>query len=75
MDYTTFRLTLIERRRELNLSQRDLATRMGISQAYLCELETGSHCNPSLRTLDSWAEALDGAVTIRMTPVAHASVE
>ena len=45
-------------RQKQKLSQRDLAAKVGITQAYVAELETGARRNPSLDLLQKLAKAL-----------------
>jgi transcriptional regulator with XRE-family HTH domain len=45
-------------REEKDLSQRDLATRAGVTQAYVAQLEAGEKKNPSLDVLKKLARAL-----------------
>ena len=50
---------MIKRRRtELGLSQRTLANRAGVSDAYITQLETRKRINPSLHVLKKLAKAL-----------------
>ena len=50
---------MIKRRRmELGLSQRALAKRVGVSDAYITQLETRERINPSLDVLKKLAKAL-----------------
>ena len=50
---------IIKRRRtELGLSQRALAKRVGVSDAYITQLETRERINPSLHVLKNLANAL-----------------
>lgn len=50
---------MIKRRRtELGLSQRALANRVGVSDAYITQLETRKRINPSLDVLKKLAKAL-----------------
>lgn len=54
---------IIKRRRtELGLSQRALAKRVGVSDAYITQLETRERINPSLNVLRKLAKALKVAV-------------
>lgn len=46
------------RRTELGLSQRALAKRVGVSDAYITQLETRERINPSLHVLKKLANAL-----------------
>ena len=47
-----------QRRTELGLSQRALAKRVGVSDAYITQLETRERINPSLGVLRRLAKAL-----------------
>ena len=50
---------MIKRRRtELGLSQRALAKLVGVSDAYITQLETRERINPSLRVLKKLSKAL-----------------
>jgi transcriptional regulator with XRE-family HTH domain len=50
---------MIKRRRtELGLSQRALAQRIGVSDAYITQLETRERINPTLDVLKKLAKAL-----------------
>lgn len=40
-----------EYRKKRNLTQKQLASRVGVSQAYICALECGKRQNPSLSIL------------------------
>jgi len=52
--------TLIrDRRQALGLSQRELARKVGVTDAYIALLETGKKTNPSLDVLKALAKALD----------------
>ena len=49
---SNFAITLAEARRQLNLTQQQLAARLGVSQAYIAKLE-GGEANPTLGTVGS----------------------
>ncbi|MEO7862839.1 MAG: helix-turn-helix transcriptional regulator [Nitrospirales bacterium] len=51
-----------QRRTELGLSQRALAKRVGVSDAYITQLERRERTNPSLRVLRKLAKALKTTV-------------
>lgn len=54
---------MIKRRRtELSLSQRALAKLVGVSDAYITQLETRERINPSLNVLKKLAKALKVSV-------------
>ena len=52
-----------ERRKELKLSQRELAAKVNISDAEICRIETGSRKQPSPEALRDIAAALDMPVS------------
>lgn len=56
------------RRRELGLTQRELADRMGVSQAYVAGMESGVS-TPGLNVVAKFAEALN------TTPIALLTTE
>ena len=47
-----------ERREELDISQKELAEKVGISQSFLCDIEQG-RSKPSIDTALKTAEALN----------------
>jgi transcriptional regulator with XRE-family HTH domain len=52
--------TVIKQLREArDLTQQQLATKAGLSQAYVSQLETGQKKNPGLPALKKLAKALD----------------
>lgn len=51
-------MNIKERREELDLSQKELAEKAGISQSFLCDIEQG-RSKPSIDTALKIAEALD----------------
>jgi transcriptional regulator with XRE-family HTH domain len=51
-----------QRRMELGLTQRALAKRVGVSDAYITQLETRERSNPSLDVLKKLAKALKVSV-------------
>ena len=51
-------LNIKERREELDLSQKELAEKVGISQSFLCDIEQG-RSKPSIDTALKIAEALN----------------
>lgn len=53
------RQTFVERRRELGLTQAEVALRMDISQPTLSEMETEDWPNPRVTTLFRWALVLE----------------
>ena len=54
---------VIDARKESGLTQQQLAERTGISQADISKLENG-HANPSLKTLQRLASAMDKKLKI-----------
>lgn len=50
---------LKEYRKKHNLTQRELASKVGVTPAYVALIETGSRKNPSYNTLQKIAKALD----------------
>ncbi len=67
-------LEIIKRRRELNLSQKELATRVGTRQSSISRIESGEH-NMRLSTLIEIAEALQARVRIRLIPLFYVDDE
>ncbi len=57
--------SIIEKRIEKNISQKELATRMGTKQSALSRLESGKY-NPSLAFMQKVAQALDSKLEIRL---------
>lgn len=51
-------------REKLGITQRELATRMGVTQPAVAKLESGRIKNLELRTLCRWATALGGQIEI-----------
>ena len=51
-------VALLEARKELNLTQQQLAVKLGLDQSEVSRLE-GPECNPTLRTLSKLATALN----------------
>jgi transcriptional regulator with XRE-family HTH domain len=62
--YENLRHALTARRKQLGLSQKALADKMGIFSPALNQLETGRRPNPTLDTLSAWCRALDGRLDI-----------
>jgi len=56
---------LIEARTQANLTQAQVARRMGTTQSVVARLESG-HPTPSLRTLKRYASAVGSKVEIRL---------
>ncbi len=57
--------SIIEKRIEKNISQEELANRMGTKQSALSRFESGSY-NPSLAFMQKVAQALDSKLEIRL---------
>jgi predicted transcriptional regulator len=57
--------SMIEKRIEKNISQKELARRMGTKQSALSRFESGKY-NPSLAFMQKVAEALDSKLEIRL---------
>jgi transcriptional regulator with XRE-family HTH domain len=69
-----FRQNVRKRRQELRLTQQQVAERLGVTGAYISEVEAGKR-TPSLETVERLATALDCPAlnlltTIEPTPVA-----
>jgi len=47
------------RREQLGLKQTELAERLGVSPAHVCNVEHGSQADMKVSTLARWAEALE----------------
>ena len=60
-------LEIIRLRKEQNLTQSDLASRMGKHQSSISRIESAEH-DPRLSTLVDIAEALDATLEIKMVP-------
>ncbi len=63
---SNFAITLAEARRQLNLTQQQLAARLGVSQAYIAKLE-GGEANPTLGTIGSLLAILGLSLTTDTT--------
>ena len=57
--------SIIEKRIEKNISQKELASRMGTKQSALSRFESGNY-NPSLDFMQKVAQALDSKLEIRL---------
>ena len=55
---------LVTLREQRGITQRELATRMGVTQPAIAKLESGRAKNLELRTLCRWATALGGQLDI-----------
>lgn len=63
---SNFAITLAEARRQLNLTQQQLAARLGVSQAYVAKLE-GGEANPTLERIGSLLAVLNLSLTTGTT--------
>ena len=58
-------IALLEARKELKLTQQQLAEKLGVDQSEVSRIE-GPECNPTLKTLSKLARALD--LEIQLVP-------
>ena len=58
---------MIKARNEQNLTQKELADRIGMNQADICKLENGTR-NPSLKLLKKLANGLNMDLRIQFVP-------
>ena len=63
---SNFAITLSEARRQLNLTQQQLAAKLGVSQSYVAKLE-GGEANPTLDRIGSLLAILDLSLTTDTT--------
>ena len=63
---SSFAITLAEARRQLNLTQQQLAARLGVSQSYVAKLE-GGEANPTLGKIGSLLAVLGLSLTTDTT--------
>jgi len=63
---SNFAITLAEARRQLNLTQQQLAAKLGVSQAYIAKLE-GGEANPTLERIGSLLAMLGLSLTMDTT--------
>ncbi|MFM9963563.1 MAG: helix-turn-helix domain-containing protein [Planctomycetaceae bacterium] len=56
-------------REAAGLSLADVAERTGIDRAAICRLENGTHENPTISTLNRYAEALGRRISFRVVDV------
>ena len=59
---SSFAITLAEARKQLNLTQQQLAARLGVSQSYVAKLE-GGEANPTLERIGSLLATLGLSLT------------
>lgn len=72
-DHELFCLALKSRRRELGMSQAEVAKRLGISQPCYSEIETGAVC-PTLATASRFAAAVDSTLLRLLSPQPEPSI-
>jgi transcriptional regulator with XRE-family HTH domain len=65
--HAELRAFLTTRRKDLGITQAQLAERMGTTQSAVSELENVPRCNPTLDTLTRWAGALDLELAVQVT--------
>jgi len=63
---SSFAITLAEARRQLNLTQQQLAAKLGVSQSYVAKLE-GGEANPTLDRIGSLLAVLGLSLTTGTT--------
>ena len=70
MSITTASLvgTLVERRKALGISQRQLDGMIGVSESMVAKWESGMRF-PTTKSLERWAQALGYTVQLRPRPV------
>ncbi len=66
--------SIIRRRLEMKLTQRQLAARAGTRQPAISRLESGN-AKPSITLLERVAKALDATVVVRIEPRASGAAE
>ena len=59
---------IVELREQLNLTQTELARRIGVSQPFIARIENDETSNLSLETLIKIVDALQGEIEIRIRP-------
>ena len=50
-------------RKHLNMTLSEMAVKVGISPGYLCHLENGSRCNPSIEVMEKIAKVLHSSIS------------
>jgi transcriptional regulator with XRE-family HTH domain len=63
---SSFAITLADARKQLNLTQQQLAIRLGVSQSYIAKLE-GGEANPTLERIGSLLAVLGLSLTTGIT--------
>lgn len=66
--YEILRQKLTKIRIDKNMSQTDVATRMGIAVGSFHGLENGTRVNPTTETLHNWCRALECRLMIDIEP-------
>jgi len=67
---SNFAITLAETRRQLNLTQQQLAAKLGVSQSYVAKLE-GGEANPTLERVGSLLAILGLSLTMDTTTLSQ----
>ena len=67
--------SIIKRRSELHLTQKELAARLGTTQSSISRLESLAYRKPSLSTLQRVAEALEAQLVIQLKPKRELSLQ
>ncbi|MBI1928361.1 helix-turn-helix transcriptional regulator [Candidatus Poribacteria bacterium] len=67
--------SIIKRRSEFHLTQKELAARLGTTQSSISRLESLAYRKPSLSTLQRVAEALESQLVIQLKPKRELSVQ
>ena len=65
---SSFAITLSQARKQLNLTQQQLAAKLGVSQSYIAKLE-GGEANPTLERIGSLLAVLGLSLTTDTTPL------
>ena len=65
---SSFAITLVEARKQLNLTQQQLANRLGVSQSYIAKLE-GGEANPTLDRIGSLLAAVGLSLVTDIAPL------
>ena len=63
---SSFAITLVEARKQINLTQQQLADRLGVSQSYVAKLE-GGEANPTLERIGSLLASIGLSLTTGTT--------
>jgi transcriptional regulator with XRE-family HTH domain len=65
---SSFAMTLAKARKQLNLTQQQLAAKLGVSQSYIAKLE-GGEANPTLERIGSLLAVLGLSLTTDVAPL------